>query len=151
MPTKPFTKEQANLPPEWEKWAKRGKPSPTHRRRAVLKCMNPETKEVRGWYSALPLNPNLPPTHSLYPSVEHTTHPKDHSEIVLESRIVNDMKSHLSGKEFWHAIEHLCRVGIDKGKIPQTPQRRDDWSPARHYEKQNQTGLIHETKQAVTK
>ena len=95
----------------------------------MLRCIN-ERKEVRGYYSDLLLDPNLPPTHSLYPSAEHTTFPKMDGEMVVESRIVNDMKSHLSDAEFWHAIEHLFLVGVAKKKIAKPGKRRDTWSPA---------------------
>jgi hypothetical protein len=55
--------------------------------------------------------------------------------MVVETRIVNDMKSHLSDAEFWHAIEHLYFVGVAGKKIAEPCQRRDGWLPARHYAK----------------
>src|SRR6266404_1456915 len=131
MPNDTPAKEKTGLPPEWEEWCQRGSHSVGHRRRAVQRCMN-EKKEVRGYYSDLLLDPTLPPTHSLYPSAEHTTFPKQNSEMVVESRIVNDMKSHLSEAEFWQAIEHLFVVGVAQKKIPELRQRHDSWSPARH-------------------
>ncbi len=99
-----------------------------------MKCMNAKG-EVRGYYSDLVLDATLPPTHSLYPSIDHVTFPKQHGAIVVETRIVNDMKSHLSEKEFWHAIEHLFIVGAAQKKIPLLAARRDSWTPGRHYEK----------------
>jgi len=135
MPSDPFTKRAADLPYQWEAWCRRGRQSVGHRRRAVLRCMNGR-KEVRGYYSDLVLDPTLSPTHSLYPSAEHRTFPKEDGEMVVESRIVNDMKSHLSESEFWHAIEHLFVVGIAQKKISEPYQRRDSWLPVRHYEKQ---------------
>ncbi len=134
MPSEPLTKEKANLPPAWEKWCNRGRYSVGHRRRAVLRCMN-EKKEVRGYYSDLLLDPTLPATHSLYPSAEHIAFPKSDGEMVVETRIVNDIKSHLSEEEFWRAIEHLYVVGVARKKIPNSCQRRDSWVPERHYEK----------------
>ena len=59
-----------SLSEAWEIWCNRGRPSVGHRRRAVTKCMNARG-EVRGYYSNLILDPTLPPTHSLYPSIDH--------------------------------------------------------------------------------
>jgi hypothetical protein len=66
----------------------------------------------------------------MYPSHDHTTHLRDDREIVLDARIVNDMKSHLTDSEFWLLIEHLYAVGVAKGTIPLGPPRRlaDGWS-----------------------
>jgi len=122
------------LPEEWESWCHRGRSSVGHKRRAVMKCMNAQG-EVRGYYSNLILDPTLPPTHSLYPSIDHVTFPKQHGAIVVETRIVNDMKGHLSEEEFWHAIEHLFVVGTAQKKIPPSAARRDSWTPRRHYAK----------------
>lgn len=96
-----------------------------------------ENGEVRGHYSDLLLDPDLPPTHALYPSIEHVTFPKQHAETVVETRIVNDMKSILSEGEFWHAIEHLFVVGVDQKKIKSPIKRRDVWAPARHFGKKS--------------
>lgn len=73
----------------------------------------------------------------MYPSLEHLAGPKNHTETVVEARIINDMKSHLSEEEFWRVIEHLFIVGIDKGKIraPFGKRLPKGWSPARHYKK----------------
>jgi hypothetical protein len=126
--------ESKSLSEAWEIWCRRGRSSVGHKRRAVLKCMNAQG-EIRGFYSNLILDPTLPPTHSLYPSIDHVTFPKRHGEIVVETRIVNDMKSHLSEEEFWHAIEHLFVVGTAQKKIPSSAARRDSWAPGRHYAK----------------
>src|SRR5439155_13529967 len=108
MPSAP--KFETPLPAAWEAWCHRGRPSVGLRRSAVRRCMNAKG-EVRGYYSDLLLDPELPDTHALYPSIEHITFPKQHGEIVVETRVVNDMKCILSEEEFWHAIEHLsfCR------------------------------------------
>jgi len=129
----PPTNDNEPLPAAWEAWCKRGRPSAGHRRRAVRQLL--KNGEVRGYYSDLLLDPTLPDTHPLYPSVEHTSYPKQPAEIVVETRIVNDMKSILSEKEFWHVIEHLFVVGTAQKKIMEPCQRRDAWSPARHYAK----------------
>ena len=71
----------------------------------------------------------------MYPSFEHLVDPTNHQEAVVEARIFNDMKSHLSEAEFWQAIEHLFIVGVQKGKIKPPFGKRlpKGWSPAKHY------------------
>jgi hypothetical protein len=73
----------------------------------------------------------------MYPSVEHLVEPTNHREAVVETRIVNDMKSHLSENEFWRMVEHLFVVGVEKGKIraPFGKRLPKGWSPAKHYKK----------------
>lgn len=73
----------------------------------------------------------------MYPSFEHLVDPNNHSEAVVEARIINDMKSHLSESEFWQMIEHLFVVGLEKGKIKPPFGKRlpKGWSPAKHYGK----------------
>jgi hypothetical protein len=132
---KSLTKEKAALPRGWEEWSQRGNYSVGHKRRAVLKCLNKETGEVRGFYSNLLLNPNLPDTDSLYPSVDHTTLPKNDFEMVVEARVINDMKSHLTEIEFWQIIEHLYAVGVSKGSVSKQAKRCDAWKPNRHFGK----------------
>ena len=129
----PLTKEKADLPPKWEKWCQCGNYSVGHKRRAVLKCLNKKTEEVRGFYSDLLLDPSLPPTDSLYPSVDHTTSPKHYAEMVVEARIINDVKSHLTDEEFWRMVEHLYAVGTLKEKVSKLARRYDAWKPKRNY------------------
>jgi hypothetical protein len=90
---------------------------------------------VRGYLSDLPLAPFLPSSHSLYPSIEHLSEPNNSSDLVVEARIVNDMKSHLTECEFWAVVEHLYAVGLAKGRIKaSTPKRlSDDWAPIRNF------------------
>jgi hypothetical protein len=133
IPQQPLTREKANLPPKWEAWCQRGRISVGHKRRAVLKCLNRKTAEVRGAYSDLLLDPTLPDTSSLYPSVDHTTSPKNHAEMVVEARVINDMKSHLTEKEFWQIVEHLYAVGTSKENVSKAARRRDTWKPKRNY------------------
>lgn len=92
---------------------------------------------MRGYFSDMALNPDLDPTDSMYPSLEHLVDRDNHSETVVEARIFNDMKSHLSENEFWDAISHLFIIGCKKGKIRSRYVRRlaGDWSPAKHYKK----------------
>ncbi len=56
---------------------------------------------------------------------------------MVEARIINDMKSHLSETEFWRVVEHLFVVGIEKKKIvpPFGKRLPRVWSPAKHYRK----------------
>jgi hypothetical protein len=89
---------------------------------------------VRGYYSGLVLNPLLPPTHSMYPSHDHLTYPKNDAEMVVDTRLINDMKSHNSEREFWKWVEHLYVVGVAKGLCSINPRRlKDGWSPDRHF------------------
>jgi hypothetical protein len=71
----------------------------------------------------------------MYPSIEHLSGPSDQQDVVVEARIINDMKSHLSEPEFWSVVEHLFAVGVAKGKIKAPFGKRlpDDWRPDRHY------------------
>lgn len=79
----------------------------------------------------------------MYPSFEHLVDPTNHKEAVVEARIINDMKSHLSEAEFWQVVEHLFIVGIDKGKIKAPFGKRlpKGWSPEKHYKKKEPAPL----------
>lgn len=118
----------------WDDFCHRGSYSVTNQRRSVARCLGVDGI-VRGWYSDLPLDPTIPVTRSMYPSHDHTTHPKNDQHMVVDARVVNDMKSHLDESEFWLLVEHLYAVGLAKGKIPQgAPQRlADNWSSIRHF------------------
>lgn len=124
------------IPAPWQKWCKSGKHGHGARKKnAVLKCLS--SGQVRGYFSDIVLRPDLATSDSMYPSLEHLVGPTNHAEAVVEARIVNDMKSHLSESEFWKVIEHLFVVGIEKKKIvppfgKKLPKR---WSPQRHYRK----------------
>src|SRR3954467_14474674 len=109
------------IPDSWAKWCTTGRHGRGARRKnAVLKCI--KSGHVRGYFSDIPLRPDLDGSHSMYPSFEHLVDPTNHSEAAVEARIINDMKSHLSEREFWQVIEHLFAVGLDKGKIkPPSP------------------------------
>jgi hypothetical protein len=122
------------IPVDWGKWCTTGRHGGGARKKnAVQKCLSCGT--VRGYFSDIPLNPNLEPTHSMYPSFEHLISPENHAEAAVEARIFNDMKSHLSEKEFWQVIEHLFIVGVHKGKIipPFGKRLPKGWSPEKHY------------------
>jgi len=124
------------IPATWEKWCATGRHGKGARKKnAIQKCLY--SGHVRGYFSDIVLRPDLEDTHSMYPSLEHLAGPKNHTETVVEARIINDMKSHLSEEEFWRVIEHLFIVGIDKGKIraPFGKRLPKGWSPVRHYKK----------------
>lgn len=105
------------------------------KKNAVLKCL--QGGHVRGYFSDILLRPDLEYGDSMYPSLDHLVDPKNHAEAVVEARIVNDMRSHLSEGEFWQLIDHLFAVGVAKGKIkaPFGKRLQKGWSPRRHYKK----------------
>jgi hypothetical protein len=88
----------SKIPKNWEKWCTTGRHGRGARKKnAVRKCLS--AGHVRGYFSDVVLRPDLDATHSMYPSLEHLSGPKNHAETVVEARIVNDMKSHLSESE----------------------------------------------------
>jgi len=126
--------DKQKIPDTWTKWCNTGRHGVGARKKnALLKCL--KSGHVRGYFSDLPLRPDLEGWHSMYPSFEHLTGPDNHQDAVVEARIFNDMKSHLSESEFWLAIEHLFLVGVEKGKIKPPFGKRlpKGWSPAKHY------------------
>lgn len=138
------------IPASWEKWCKTGKHGVGARKKnAVQKCL--KSGRVRGYFSDIPLRPDLDDSHSMYPSFEHLVDPSNHSDAVVEARIVNDMKSHLSEKEFWQMIEHLFVAGLEKGKIKPPFGKRlpKGWNPARHYGKKPATQALNTTTPAA--
>lgn len=101
-------------------------------RASVLATGNP-WQGLKGYYSGLPLDPDLSPKNALYPSHDHLNGRDDHSQAVVETRLINDMKSMLTEREFWHMIEHLYAVGIEKGKVSCNKPRKlkKGWLPSR--------------------
>ena len=133
-----ISETQRQIPLTWVKWCGTGKHGKgTRKKNAVLKCLKGD--HVRGYFSDITLRPDLEPTDSMYPSMEHLIDPSNHSETVVEARVINDMKSHLSEDEFWQVVEHLFIVGIEKGRIrpPFGKRLPKIWSPAKHYKKKN--------------
>ncbi len=126
---------ETKLSEAWIAWSKRGSLGSVIKRHAAERCSATDGT-VRGYYSDLPLDPTLPDTHSLYPSIEHLNESADHSAVVVEARIFNDMKSLLSEVEFWQVVEHLYVIGQQKGHIPipSTRMLPTTWSPKRHFE-----------------
>ena len=124
------------IPAAWEKWCTTGRHGRGARKKnAVLKCL--KNGLVRGYFSDIPLRPDIDATHSMYPSLEHLVDPGNHEETAVEARIINDMKSHLCEAEFWRVIDHLFLIGVQKGKITAPFGKRlpKAWSPAKHYRK----------------
>jgi hypothetical protein len=122
------------IPAIWEKWCTTGRHGKGARKKnAVLKCLN--GGHVRGYFSDILLRPDLADSDSMYPSLEHLDGPKNHSAMVVEARIINDMRSHLDEGEFWKVVEHLFVVGVGKGKIraPFGKRLPKGWKPKRHY------------------
>jgi len=130
------------IPEIWEAWCKRGQHKGKRKKNAVLRSL--KSGLVRGYFSDLVLDPDLEPSNSMYPSVEHLVDRENHDETVVETRIVNDMKSHLSENEFWRIIEHLFSVGMKKGKIKPPFGKRlpRKWTPEKHYTNRNANKAI---------
>ncbi len=124
------------IPKPWQKWCKTGKHGVGARKEnAVRKCL--KSGQVWGYFSDIVLHPELEPHRSMYPSFEHLVDPNNHTDAVVEARVFNDMKSHLSEDEFWLVIEHLFAVGLEKGKIKPPFGKRlpKNWSPKKDYGK----------------
>jgi len=133
----------SKVPATWEKWCRSGKNGRGARKKnAVIKCL--ASGHVRGYFSDIVLRPDLVMTDSMYPSLEHLTDPRNHAEVVVEARIINDMKSHLSEAEFWRVVEHIFIVGVEKSKIrpPFGKKLPKGWSPMRHYTKKEPSQMV---------
>lgn len=125
--------EKTPIPIQWDKFCHKGPVAVEKQRESVRQCLGTDGI-VRGYYSEIPLDPTLPHTHPLYPSHAHTTWPKDHDKMVVDARIINDMKGILSEDEFWKMIGHLYSVGKKKRKIPpQIEPIANNWKPDRSY------------------
>jgi len=122
------------LDPKWGSFCQRGRYSTENQIRSVDSCKGPDGV-VRGYYSDLELDPTLPERSALYPSHDHRKDRGDDGDMVVDARMFNDMKTVLAEEEFWKVIEHLYRVGKEKGKIgPGEPRRLPrEWSPKRGY------------------
>ena len=124
------------IPAIWDKWVRTGRHgSGARKKNALLKSL--VNGQARGYYSDILLRPDLDPTDSMYPSIEHLNDPSNHRETVVETRLVNDMKCHLSEAEFWRVVEHLFLIGVEKDiiKAPFGKRLPKYWSPTRHYKK----------------
>lgn len=131
------TPTEPKIPAIWEKWCTTGNPKwrGKRKRAAVRRCL--KSGHVRGYFSDLVIRPDLPSEDAMAPSVEHLVDPNNHDEIVVETRVINDMRSILNEQEFWQVIEHLFAVGLQKGTIKPPFGKRlpKGWSPKRHYKK----------------
>jgi len=128
------TMNTPTVPAPWIKWCSTGRHGVGNRKKnAVIKCL--KNGHVRGYFSDIPLRPDLDTSHSMYPSFDHLIDPTNHKEAVVEARIINDMKSHLCEDEFWRVVEHLFIVGVEKRKIkpPYGKRLPKGWSPKKHY------------------
>ncbi len=124
----------ADIPAEWKGWCKTGRHKGPCKRNAIVRCL--KNGVVRGYFSGFPLDPKCLSTDSMYPSVEHLAGRKN-PDVVVETRIVNDMKSHLSEKEFWQLIGHLFLVGSAGGKVVPPAGKRlpGKWRPQRQFQR----------------
>ena len=119
---------------QWDAFCRKGSISLRDQRASVARCIAADGS-VRGYYSDLPLDPTVPDTGSLYPSHDHVVSRQDDTNMVVDARVINDMKTILSEDEFWRLVEHLYAVGLDKTKIPSGRPRRlpEEWFPDRNY------------------
>src|ERR1700688_647450 len=84
-------------------------PSPSQWREAILAAL--AGSQGRGHYSQLQLSLASPrkSTHWNWPSIDHVRSPGV-AEVVLETRLVNDMKTIMSEDEFCALVGHLATV-----------------------------------------
>ena len=126
-----------SVPAPWDKWCTTGNIRLRGRRKrnAVLKCL--KGGHVRGYFSDILIRPDLPAEDAMAPSIEHLVGPDNHDDVVVETRVVNDMRSILSEREFWQVVEHLFIVGVQKGEIKAPFGKRlpKGWAPKRHFKK----------------
>ena len=125
---------EVGLSVKWEDFCRRGRYSLENQRKSVMRSLC-EDGVVRGYYSKLCLDPTRDVKDALYPSHDHLAGRDDDTEMVVDARVINDMKTILSEAEFWRLVEHLYAVGRDERRIAaRKPERLDEsWSPAREY------------------
>jgi Zn-dependent protease with chaperone function len=93
-------------------------PTPPQWREAIALAM--ATSQGLGYYSKLPLSlaPPLKSTHWNWPSVDHIRGPGV-AEVVLETRLVNDMKTIMSKDEFLAVVGHIAAVhAVTAAELP---------------------------------
>jgi hypothetical protein len=132
---------------EWERWIKRQKvrcsnraekyllgasisaPSPEQWEEAIRKAIK-NNRDGRGHFSRLPLillGRHF--TDPRYPSIEHLSDPGS-TDVAVEQRLFNDMKTICSEDEFRLVVGHLAQVlPIKSGKLD------DRWRPKRSFGK----------------
>jgi hypothetical protein len=119
----------ANCDSRAKKWAKqpgnRDERLPTRMewREAINKAL--VSSGGYGYYSKLPLSLcNVKCTDWNYPSVDHVNGPGV-ARVVLETRLINDMKTIMDEEEFFSMVGHLAAVHeIKIGKMPDWKCRR---------------------------
>ena len=123
-----------SIDPQWDTFCNKGRIGRGDQRRSVARCVA-EDGSVRGYYSDLVLDPTISETDALYPSHDHLVSRRDDTNMVVDVRVINDMKTILSEDEFWMVVEHLYAVGLEKRKIGSgTPKRLPHgWRPSRDY------------------
>lgn len=84
-------------------------PTPAEWRRAIVDALR--SSAGRAYYSRFPLSLTTPlkSTDWNWPSVDHVSGP-DVAKVVLETRLVNDMKTIMSEEEFRQIVGHLAAV-----------------------------------------
>lgn len=90
------------------------------------------TCDGKGAYSGFPLSLELTPkgTHPMWPSVDHVHNPAT-ADVVLETRVVNDMKTIMNREEFKLVIGHLAaKMSVEATLLG------DSWFPKRGYWKE---------------
>lgn len=94
-------------------------------RRAILGAMS--RSNGRAYFSHFPLSLAVSSGHPCHPSVEHLDGVES-TNVVLETRMVNDMKSIMDEKEFIDLIGHMSsELKIAARKLD------DSWRPARDF------------------
>jgi hypothetical protein len=109
--------------------------------RNVLQYLEENLKKVDviyGKYSKLPMNLSLDSNDGMYPSCDHVIEKdeeRNHGNMVVDGRVINDMKTIFTEKEFFKIVSHLhyqdCKKSIECVAKPVSP----NWSPYRKYEK----------------
>jgi hypothetical protein len=106
-----------------KEWAKKNHrsdklPSPEEWKQQILSAV--ENSNGRGHYSQWPLRLDKASSDWSYPSVDHCVDPGT-ADVVIETRLVNDMKTIMSPKEFRDMIGHLAaRLKVEAAELPAT-------------------------------
>jgi len=95
-------------------------------REAVVCSLN-KMPDNRAHFSKLPLSLKREATDPLYPSADHLENPENF-HLVLETRLVNDMKTILTESEFKKVLAHLVwALKIKSRKLPENWQCQRDF------------------------
>lgn len=88
-------------------------------------------------YTGVPLDFDLPHTDAFYPSLDHVDGP-DSLDLVVTTRLVNDMKNIMSEGEFLRLVEHIYRYRVI-GEIP-PPMETRYLKPTRDFARRKRGG-----------